>query len=82
MTFSEFEAKLREIDTLSKQLCTKVSELVDELDTNSNDSIDDVLIDYFIEDLNCLLPAGHGRYANVDGIIVQYKDMFCECEQS
>lgn len=82
MTASEFETKLREIDALSEQLCDKVSELVDELGANSTDSIDDVLIEYFIEDLYCLLPAGHGRYANADDIIKQYREMFCDCEQS
>ena len=80
MTFSEFEAKLREIDTLSAQLCDKVSELVDELDTNSTDSIDDVLIDYFVEDLKFILPCGQGRHMNVNDLINSYREMFDENE--
>lgn len=84
MTASEFETKLREIDTLSEQLCNSMSELVDKLAADSVDSIDDVLIDYFVEDLKFILPAGQGRCPSwsVDDLIASYKEMFCDCEQS
>ena len=81
MTASEFETKLREIDTLSAQLCDKVHKLIADLDANSTDSIDDMLIDYFVEDLKFILPAGQGRYTSVDDLIASYKEMFDNCEQ-